>query len=119
MKGRVGSTRNASTDLRLDSCADITLISADYLSSLRDKPAVQQGMRMKLWQLTDKDCELGGFVRIPIIVETREGQTIEMEAEAYIVPNMTVPILLGEDFQLTYEISVSRSTSEGTIIAFR
>jgi hypothetical protein len=119
MKGKVGSARNEYTDLRLDSCADVTLISAEYLVSLRDKPFVQQGMRMKLWQLTDKDCELGGFVRIPIIVESREGQIVEMEAEAYVVPNMTVPILLGEDFQLTYEVSVSRSTSEGTIITFR
>jgi hypothetical protein len=119
MRGRVGSARNDYTDLRLDSCADITLISAEYLASLRDKPSTQQGMRMKLWQLTDKDCELGGFVRIPIIVNTREGQTIEMEAEAYVVPNMTVPILLGEDFQLTYKISVSRSTVEGTVITFR
>jgi len=119
MKVRVGSNRNKCMDLRLDSCADITLISAEYLASLRDKPSIQQGMCMKLWQLTDKDCKLGGFVRIPIIVETREGQMIEMEAEAYIVPNMTVPILLGEDFQLTYEVSVSRSASEGTIITFR
>jgi hypothetical protein len=119
MKGKIGSVRNGYTDLRLDSCADITLISADYLASLRDKPSIQQGVRMKLWQLTDKDCELRGFVRIPIIVETKEKGLIEMEAEAYVVPNMTVPILLGEDFQLTYEISVSRSTSDGTTITFR
>jgi hypothetical protein len=119
MKGRVGSMRNAITDLRLDSCADITLISAEYFAALRDKPTVQQGMRLKLWQLTDKDCELGGFVRIPIFVEVTGGETIEMEAEAYIVPRMTVPILLGEDFQLTYEIAVSRSVEQGTMITFR
>jgi len=31
---------------------------------------------------------------------------------------MTVPILLGEDFQLTYEIGVTRNVEEGTIISF-
>lgn len=119
MRGRVGSQRNGLTDLRLDSCADITLILAEFFATLRDKPAVQQGMRMKLWQLTDKDCELGGFIRIPVFVDTEDGNILEMEAEAYIVPKMTVPILLGEDFQLTYEISVSRSVENGTSITFR
>ncbi|KIM40433.1 hypothetical protein M413DRAFT_41718, partial [Hebeloma cylindrosporum] len=118
MKGRVGSMHNAVTDLRLDSCMDITLISEEYFASLQDKPSVQQGMRMKLWQLTDKDCELGRFVRIPILVESTEEETLELEAEAYIVPKMTVPILLGEDFQLTYEITVARSVDKGTRIGF-
>jgi hypothetical protein len=30
-----------------------------------------------------------------------------MEVEAYVVPNMSVDILLGEDFQLNYELLVT------------
>ena len=58
VKGWVGNLNNAKTDLCLDSCADITLISAEYYDSLKEAPAIQQGMRMKLWQLTDKDSTL-------------------------------------------------------------
>ena len=39
-------------------------------------------------------------------------------AEAYVVPGMTVPILLGEDYQLTYEIGVTRNVEEGPKVHF-
>lgn len=56
--GWVGHLNNSPTDLRLDSCADVTLISEEYYNSLGAKPPIQQGLRMKLWQLTDKDSSL-------------------------------------------------------------
>ena len=62
VKGWVGHLDNSKTDLRLDSCADVTLISEEYYDSLRAKPSIQQGIRMKLWQLTDKNSSLRGFV---------------------------------------------------------
>ena len=118
LKGWVGNLANTQVDLRLDSCADVTLISAEYYDTLKGAPAIHQGMRMKLWQLTDKDSTLRGFVRIPIFMMTEDGVVLESEAEAYVVPGMTVPILLGEDYQLTYEIGVSRNVEEGPRIHF-
>ena len=118
VRGWVGHLDNSCTDLRLDSCADVTLISEEYYDGLKAKPSIQQGMRMKLWQLTDKNSSLRGFVQIPIFMLTDDGVTIEAEAEAYIVPGMTVPILLGEDFQLTYELGVTRNVEEGPKIHF-
>lgn len=117
-KGWVGNMDNPRIDLRLDSCADVTLISAEFYASLKNVPREQQGMRMKLWQLTDKDSTLKGFVRIPIMMETEDGILLESEAEAYIVPGMTVPILLGEDYQLNYELGVTRNVELGTSIHF-
>ena len=117
-RGFVGSLKNAETDLRLDSCADITLISYEFYESLVIKPSIKQGMRLQLWQLTDKDSKLKGFVRIPIFMVTETGDVLETEAEAYVVPNMTVPILLGEDYQQSYEISVTRNVELGTHIGF-
>jgi len=61
-KGWVRNLDNGLVDLRLDSCADITLISAEFFLSLKQAPKVQQGMRMQLWQLTDKDSSLKGFI---------------------------------------------------------
>jgi len=43
---------------------------------------------------------------------------LESEAEAYIVPGMTVPILLGEDYQLNYEVGVTRNVEAGSHIHF-
>ena len=73
---------------------------------------------MRLWQLTDTDSSLKGFVRIPVFMLSDDGTTVEMEAEAYVVPGMTVPILLGEDYQLTYEVGVTRNVEEGPRVHF-
>ncbi|KAF8074478.1 hypothetical protein FPV67DRAFT_1445541 [Lyophyllum atratum] len=75
MKGWVGSTYNTRTDLRLDSCADITLISREFYDSLKSKPRLQQGKRMNLWQLTDKEASISGFVSIPVSIE--EGAKVQ------------------------------------------
>ena len=51
-------------------------------------------------------------------METADGVILESEAKAYIVLNMTVPILLGEDYQLNYELGVTRNVETGTKICF-
>jgi hypothetical protein len=117
-KGWVGNLENGVVDLRLDSCADVTLISEEFFRSLKGAPKEKQGMRMQLWQLTDKDSSLKGYVHIPILMQSEDGILLETEAEAYIVPGMTVPILLGEDFQLNYEVGITRNVELGTRIHF-
>jgi len=117
-KGWVGNLENGMVNLRMDSCVDVMLISEEFFKSLKGAPKERQGMRMQLWQLTDKDSNLKGFVRIPILMESEEGILLELEAEAYIVPGMTVPILLGEDYQLNYEIGVTRNVEKGSRIHF-
>ncbi|KIK05316.1 hypothetical protein K443DRAFT_91526, partial [Laccaria amethystina LaAM-08-1] len=62
--------------------------------------------------------KLKGYVRIPIFMQTADGVLLETEAEAYVVPRMTVPILLGEDYQLNYELGVTRNVETGTKIRF-
>lgn len=118
-RGRLATTHNAEIDLRLDSCADITLISEELYLSLRNCPPLQQGYQMQIFQLTETGTHIKGFVRLPVFMEATDGTVLETEAEAYVVPNMTVPILLGEDYHLTYEISVSRSVTEGSYLHFK
>lgn len=98
---------------------DVTLISEEFFKSLKGAPKESQGMRMQLSQLTDKDSTLKGFICIPIIMQSEEGALLESEAEAYITPGMMVLILLGEDYQLNYEIGVTRNVKQGTRIQFR
>lgn len=56
------------------------------------------GTCMKLWQLTDKEAKIKGYVSMPIFILFKAGELIETEVEAYLVPNMSVPILLGKDY---------------------
>ncbi|KAF9535945.1 hypothetical protein CPC08DRAFT_612944, partial [Agrocybe pediades] len=118
MKGYLCSKENEEMDLRLDSCADISLISEECYLSLKNRPKLQQGHKMRLWQVTDKNCSLKGYVHLPVFTKTKEGKIIETEVEAYILPGMTVPILLGEDYQLTYEVAVTRSVEKGSSVWF-
>jgi hypothetical protein len=37
---------------------------------------------------------------------------LEFIKEAYVIPDMNVPVLLGEDFQVNYKVSVLRMAQE-------
>ncbi|KAJ7805278.1 hypothetical protein B0H13DRAFT_2387812 [Mycena leptocephala] len=107
MKGSVGSKDGEIIDLRLDTCADITLISEEYYLRLPNHPSIRQGLPMKLVQLTQEEEGIKGYILVSIFMLTEEGELIETEAEAYVVPGMSVPILLGEDYQLNYELALT------------
>ncbi|KAJ7215079.1 hypothetical protein GGX14DRAFT_392334 [Mycena pura] len=119
IRGWVGSDKDEETDLRLDSCADISLISYELYSCLKNKPPLKQGKAMKLAQLTDTGTKIQGYTRVRILVTSEDGQLLETEAEVYVVKGMSVPILLGEDYQLNYEIAVERDVKRGNMIAYR
>ncbi|GJF00938.1 polyprotein [Phanerochaete sordida] len=68
IRGRVNQTDERDIDLRLDSGADITLISEDFYYSLKSPPRLQQGPRMQLWQLVEKSASLPGYVYLNIFV---------------------------------------------------
>lgn len=38
--------------------------------------------------------------------------------EDYLVPHMSVPILLGKDYQLNYKLTVKRSVEKGTNLLY-
>lgn len=117
VKGRLNSLDEREVDLRLDSCADITLLSEDFYRSLKSPPKLKKGVKMTLWQLVDRNASIQGYVDLNVYVRTDQGSTLRLMAEAYVVPGMAVPILLGEDFQRTYEVNVSRDVRRGCSIA--
>jgi hypothetical protein len=74
---------------------------------------------MSLAQLTDKGTTIKGYCKLRILMKATSGEWLVLEAEVYVVKGMSVPILLGEDFQLNYELGVSRNVEEGTKILFK
>ena len=73
---------------------------------------------MKLYGLTESSAKMKGYILLPIFMTTTTGIVIETQVEAYIVLGMSVPILLGKDYQTAYELSVFRSIESGSRIRF-
>ncbi|KZV59930.1 hypothetical protein PENSPDRAFT_594694, partial [Peniophora sp. CONT] len=103
-------------DLRLDSCANLSLMSEALYDSLgAGAPPIQRGMRLQLVQLTSSDVKILGFVTLPVFARTTKGEVLEFSLEAYVVRNMTAPLLLGEDFQRLYNVCVERRQGQATL----
>ncbi|KAJ7264720.1 hypothetical protein C8J57DRAFT_1230490 [Mycena rebaudengoi] len=117
VRGWIGDVENGEVDLRLDSCADISLVSENYHASMKNPPKIHEGHRMNLAQLTDSGTIIKGYMTLKILMLSEDGQLLEMEAEAYVVKGMSVPVLLGEDFQVNYEIGIARNVE--TVIRHR
>ncbi|KAI4294340.1 hypothetical protein K525DRAFT_212891, partial [Schizophyllum commune Loenen D] len=106
-KVSVGSPEAVEISGRLDSGADLTLMSEDYFNTVPDLPKPKEGMRMKLYHLTG-EASILGYTRFPMYATTETGERVCFDVEAYVVRGMTVPLLLGEDFHTAYELSVQR-----------
>lgn len=116
-QARLGSLTQAPLMVKSDSGADISLISKEYLESLPEdsRPKIKQGLRMHLYQLTN-GFKIAGYIRAPVYLESEEGPVLEFWAECYVVPGMSTPLLLGEDFNVNYELGVTRSVESGSTI---
>ncbi|KAH9918788.1 uncharacterized protein B0H18DRAFT_882563, partial [Fomitopsis serialis] len=114
---RFGSPSHSPVQCRADSGADISLVSQEYLDSLPSTthPKIRQGLHMNLFQLTG-GFRITGYVQTQVYVKSEQGHTLKMMAECYVVPGMSSPLLLGEDFHVNYELGVTRSLEEGSAI---
>jgi hypothetical protein len=53
-----------------------------------------------------------------IFMHTTKGNLVQTTAEAHVVPNMTVNILLGEDYQLNYGININQTPGLSPSLSF-
>ncbi|PPQ83356.1 hypothetical protein CVT26_015166, partial [Gymnopilus dilepis] len=110
IKAQIASLNQEPIKVRLDTGADITLMSEDFYHSIDGLPRIKEGVRMKLYHLTG-GARVLGYIKTPIYARTSEGEILEFEMEAYVVRGMRVPLLIGEDFQTCYELGLERSTT--------
>ncbi|KZV89348.1 hypothetical protein EXIGLDRAFT_594169, partial [Exidia glandulosa HHB12029] len=113
-RGWFSSKSERPITLRLDSGASISLVAESYLKSLKSPPKIRTGMKVAIAQLTNKDPKIKGYVIVPVWVTAEDGTRLKFSAELYVVPDMTIEVLLGEDFHLNYELSVLRNVELGT-----
>ena len=110
IKVHVQSIGRGEVKARLDSGADITLISEEFWKQLGTLAKPKVGMRMKLYHLTGHTKVLG-YVKTRLYTLTTDNSWVCFELEAYVIQGMRVPLLLGEDFQTAYELQVKRYTT--------
>lgn len=112
IEAQIASPLTPHIHTQLDSGADITLISQDYLRSLPDmtRPTLKTGSKIQLHQLTCSATILG-YITTHLYIKTQDTQIVQFDVEAYVVQDMKVPLLLGEDFMTSYEIGVTRKAS--------
>jgi hypothetical protein len=109
--GHLGTLSSPPIQLHLDSGADITLISEECYKAMERCPKLQKGMNLSLFELTNQ-AKILGYINLHIFMPTMDGRMLEFVEEAYMIPDMNVPVLLGEDFQVNYEVSVLRMAQE-------
>ncbi|KAI5823954.1 hypothetical protein K523DRAFT_343732 [Schizophyllum commune Tattone D] len=109
VRGRVGSAFDIEIDLRVDSGASVTLVSLAHYQGLISPPPLRTNEGSQLMQLTSRNAPVKGKTRLSFQIFANDGTVLEAECEVQIVEGMTVPVLLGEDFQQAYELSVTRT----------
>ena len=107
IRAHVQSIGRGEVKARLDSGADITLMSEEFWEKMGTLMKPKEGMRMKLYHLTGH-AKVLGYVKTRLYTKTTDNSWIGFELEAYVVRGMRVPLLLGEDFQTAYELNVKR-----------
>jgi len=103
IKAHVQSIGRGEVKARLDSGADITLMSEEFWKQMGTLMKPKEGMRMKLYHLMGHTKVLG-YVKTRLYTQAMDDTWICFELEAYVVQGMKVPLLLGEDFQTAYEL---------------
>ncbi|EJD36113.1 hypothetical protein AURDEDRAFT_74536, partial [Auricularia subglabra TFB-10046 SS5] len=112
--GRVGSLDEELMTIRLDSCADLCLVHQKFLNSMKNPPRIRKGLKVQIAQLTNNAPEIEGYVVMPMFIRGEDGAMLEFDLEAYVVPEMTVDLLVGEDWHVNYEVDVMRNIELGT-----
>ena len=107
IKAYIQSIGRGEVKARLDSGADITLMSEEFWKEMGTLMKPKEGLRMKLYHLTGH-AKVLGYVKTCLYTQAMDGAWICFELEAYVVQGMKVPLLLGEDFQTAYELHVKR-----------
>ncbi|KZV89524.1 hypothetical protein EXIGLDRAFT_618091, partial [Exidia glandulosa HHB12029] len=113
-RGVLSSKNENTITVRLDSGASISLVAESYLKSLKSPPKIKTGMKVAIAQLTNKDPKIKGYVTVPVWITAEDGTRLKFSAELYVVPDMTIEVLLGEDFHLNYELNVLRNVELGS-----
>ena len=84
---------------------------------MSNAPKLRKGKKMRLWKLTDQSTEIEGYVELTIFIPSETGELLSLNAELYVVAEMNVPLLLGDDFHIDHELGVTRHLEFGRTVS--
>ena len=116
VKANVVDYHGLEANILMDTGSDITLISEDFYKTIPERPRRIKGRKVELTQAVG-DLTVDSFTILPLYFKTNQG-TVELEVEAYIMPKMKRPIIIGNDYQDQFNISVVREEKGGTKVKF-
>src|SRR6266496_6701793 len=97
-----------------NSGSSITLINAKSYQALKAPPRLKQGRKLKLRGVGGSQ-ELNNFIKIPLSVISDQGNLVEINVEAYVVPDMNPSFILGNDYAVQYLLSLIRDRDRSYI----
>jgi hypothetical protein len=115
IKGWIQSPVGPKKQITFDSGSEITLINKSLLRSLEPPHKVQLGQKLYLIQVTS-NSSFSQYITVSFIFDT-SNRPVRMTVEAYVVPDMNTPFILGMDFAAQYQLSLVRKEM-GTSIVF-
>ena len=93
--------------------AGASLIACSLYEKLKDQGLhMRQGIRMRLLQLTG-EAKCQGYVTFSLYFQSQLGLVRLKDMEAYVLKDLTVPLLIGEDIQMPWQLHTLRK--EGRI----
>ncbi|KAB5587895.1 Retrovirus-related Pol polyprotein [Ceratobasidium theobromae] len=115
IKGWIQNQEGPKRRITFDTGSEITLINEELIGNLNPPPRIKLGQKLQLVQVTGNST-ICRYVTLPLIFDTDQG-IVKMNVEAYVVPKMNTPFILGTDFASQYQLSLIRN-EDGTHIQF-
>jgi hypothetical protein len=110
----LGTIESPPRPILVDTGSDITLISYSVCMSLKPKPKIKTGQKVKLLQVTGMST-ITGFIQLTLYFDTVDGP-VSMPVEAYVVKGMNSDFILGNDFSDQYQLSITRDEKGSKLI---
>jgi reverse transcriptase-like protein/integrase-like protein len=110
----LGTIESPPRPVLIDTGSDITLISYSVCMSLKPRPKIKTGQKVRLLQVTGLST-ISGFVQLTLYFDTIDGP-VSMPIEAYVVKGMNSDFILGNDFGDQYQLSITRDEHGSKLI---
>ena len=103
----IGGWKEESIIAHLDSRLDLTLLSEAALANLKEPPCIHTVRGFQLKGVTG-ETRVKGYVNLRLWLRSKSGIWVEFLKEAWVLKDLKVPLLLGEDFHINYRLSTVR-----------
>src|SRR6266478_960334 len=104
---RIGDWKEEPIITCLDLGSDLMLLSKAVLTNLKRPPCIHSVKGFQLKGVMG-EVRVKGYVNLRLWLQSKDGTWVEFLEEAWVLKDLKVPLLLGEDFHINYCLSTVR-----------